>query len=552
MLTQRWIAACMVVVTVLSLLAACGPAPTPQATQEMPEATPTVEQEAQITPTPTGPRQGGTLVVPLTADVNFNSILATGPNDSYIQATIFNGLVRADKETMEPSPDLAESWEVSEDGLTWTFHLRKDVKWHDGEPFTAEDVKFHYDQGLFDEDVNSQIRSALSDVIAVEVVDEHTVQFILKAPWVAFLSALAEYQFIVPKHILEGQDLNTYDEFNKLHAVGTGPFKLEEVAPGDHYTVVANEDYFGGRPYLDSIVFKVIPDPNVRVAQLKTGEVDLAVITPANLAALASEHDILMDYVDKLQFYGVYLNNARSPFDDPRVRQAMIYGLDRQAIIDAVSGGTWIIATGPIHPRVAWAYNADVPVIPYDPEKAKELLAEAGWNDSDGDGILDKDDQPCAFTLTVDNDPVRNQSAVIAQQYYKALGMDVELEVLEWGTLLSERYFSRNYDSLVIYATMSADPDQRVYFATDAPDNRWNYSNPEVDQLLEEGARESDTTKRQEVYYRYQEIMAFEDPPMVFLFYPKEIRAYTETLTGLPDLAYLHSWRYVAEWWLDE
>jgi peptide/nickel transport system substrate-binding protein len=548
---------------ILSLVAACGPTPAPEVVEKVVKETVVVEKEVEVTkvvekevmvtpaPMPTGPRQGGTLMVPLTADVNFNSILATGPNDSYIQATLFNGLVRVDKGTMEPSPDLAESWGVSEDGLTWTFHLRKDVKWHDGEPFTAEDVKFHYDKGIFDKDVNSHIRSALLDVNAVEVVDDYTVQFILKAPFVALLAHLAEYQFIVPKHALEGKDLNTYEEFNKKNPVGTGPYKLKEAIAGDHYTVVANEDYFGGRPYIDSIVFKVVPDPNVRVAQLKTGEVDLAVITPANLAALAADHGILLDYVDKLQFYGVYLNNARSPFDDARVRRAMIYGLDRQAIINAVSNGTWTMPTGPIHPRITWAYNPDVPVIPYDPDKAKELLAEAGWTDSDGDGILDKDGQPCTFTLTVDNDPVRNQSAVIAQQYYKALEMDVELEVLEWGTLVKERYFPHDYDTMVIYAVMSPDPDQRVWFATDAPDNRWNYSNPEVDKLLAEGGKESDKKRRQEIYYRYQEIMAFEDPPLVFLFYPKEIRAYAEALTGLPDLSYLHSWRYVDEWWLD-
>ena len=554
MLTQRWIATCVAVVTILSLLAACGPAPTPQATQEAPEATPTLEQEVQITPTPTGPRQGGTLIVAITADINFNPIVARGPNTSYVQSTIFSGLLRPDKETMEPVPDLAETWETSEDGLTWTFHLRDDVKWHDGEAFTAADVKFFYDEGVFNEEVNSRIRPQLVNVLqAVEVVDDYTVRFVLTEPYAALPTVLADIHLMVPKHILEGKDLNTYDDFNMANPVGTGPFKLQEAVPGDHYTVVANEDYYGGRPYLDSIVFKVVPDPNVRIAQLKTGEVDLNIISPANLAALAAEHDILIDYLDKIQFYGIYLNSARSPFDDTGVRQAMTYALDREAINDAVSGGVWPIATGHIHPRLAWAYDSDIQPIPYDPDKAKELLAEAGWTDSDGDGILDKGGSPFKFVMTVDVEPLRNQVAIIAQQYYQDLGMEVELEVMEWATLVSDRYFSNNYDALVIYQTNAPDPAiMSEIFVTNGTNNRWNYSNPELDELIAEGRKELDRDRRAEIYYRTQEITAIEDPPLVFLFYPQEMRAYSQDLKGLPPgLDYQYSWRFVSEWWLD-
>jgi peptide/nickel transport system substrate-binding protein len=551
---------------ILSLVAACGPTPAPEVVEKVVketvvvekevEVTKVVEKEVQITPTPmpTGPRQGGTLMVAFNADVSFNPVVARGPNVSYIQETMFNGLVRPDRETNEPIPDLAESWETSEDGLTWTFHLRKDVKWHDGQPFTAADVKFTYDEGVFNEEVNSRIRPTLVKVLkAVEVVDDYTVRFVLLEPYAPLPTVLADCQLIVPKHILEGKDLNTYDEFNKTNPIGTGPFKLEEAVTGDHYTVVANEDYFGGRPYLDSIVFKVVPDPNVRMAQLKTGEIELNIISPANLAAMAAEHNILIDYMDKLQFYGIYLNSARSPFDDARVRRAMIYALDREAINDAISGGTWTIATGPIHPSTRWAYPPDVPVIPYDPDKAKELLAEAGWTDSDGDGILDKDGQPFKFTMTVDVEPMRNQTAVIAQQYYQELGMDVELEVLEWGTLVKERYFANNYDALVIYQVYMPDPAGPVeIFLTGSTNNRWNYSNTEVDELVPEGRRAADKEKRQKIYYRLQEILAIEDPPLVFLFYPKEIRAYAKDLKNLPlGLDYFYSWRYAHEWWLD-
>ncbi|CAG0990859.1 partial Periplasmic dipeptide transport protein, partial [Anaerolineae bacterium] len=208
------------------LLAACAPAATPAPVTIRETVAPvtiketvvvekTVQVQVPVTPTPGGVRKGGTLIVPFTADVNFNSILASGPNDSYIQAVVFNGLVRYDKQTWEPVPDLAERWETSSDGLTWTFYLRKGVKWHDGKSFTANDVKFTYDRGIFDPNVKTRIKSPYEDVKEIKVVDDNTVQFVLKQPYAGLAIQMGSYQFIVPKHILDGKDLNTFDDFNK-------------------------------------------------------------------------------------------------------------------------------------------------------------------------------------------------------------------------------------------------------------------------------------------------------------------------------------------------
>lgn len=543
----------LVLVGVFALvLAACAPAPA-QAPVTVKE-TVVVQQTVAVpvTPAPSTAKKGGTLIVPFTADVNFNSILASGPNDSYIQGVVFNGLVRYDKNTWAATPDLAESWDVSGDGLTWTFHLRKGVKWHDGQPFTADDVKFTYDKGIFDPNVKTRISSPYADVKEIKVVDDNTVQFLLKQPYAGLAIQMGSYQFIVPKHILDGKDMNTFDDFNKKNPIGTGPYKIKEVVPGDHYTVVANDNYFLGRPNIDTLIFKVVPDPNVRIAQLRTGEVDLNVIVPANLPALADDSNLKFDYLDKLQFYAIYLNNGRPPFDNVLVRQAMNYGIDRKALNDAVSGGTWTLGTGPIHPGITWAYDSKLAPVPYDPEKAKALLAQAGYKDTNGDGILEKDGKPLSFNITVDNDPVRNQAAVVAQQYYKKLGMDAKLEVMEWSTLVSKRYFTNDYDALSIYQVYAPDPDQSALFLSGSTGNRWNYKNTEVDQLLTAGRKETDKEKLQQIYYRFQDILALDDPPMVLLYYPKEIRAYNRALKGLPvKLDYLTSWRYVEEWWLD-
>lgn len=540
----------VVVGTLLIVLSACAPSATPAPVTV--KETVVVEKAVQVPVTPTpGIRKGGTLLVPLTADVNFNGIVATGPNDSYVQSVMFNGLTRFDKNTWEPSPDLAESWEISSDGLVWTFHLRKDVLWQDGQPFTADDVKFTYDKGVFDPTVNSKIRGQYPDLKQVNVVDNYTVQFVLSQPFASLAVQLGNHHFILPKHLLDGKDLNTYDDFNKRNPVGTGPYKIKEGVPGDHYTLVANDKYFRGRPNIDTVIFKVIPDANVRIAQLRTGELDLNVVVPANLPALADDHNIRFDYLDKLQFNALYLNNARPPFDDKRVRQAMNYGLDRQAIDNAVSGGAWQLAASPIHPGIAWAYDSNLKPFPYDPDKAKALLAEAGWKDN-GDGVLQKDGKPFSFNITVDNDPVRNQTAVIAQQYYKKLGMDAKLELMDWNSLVSQRYMKADYDAMVVFESYPPDPDLSAAFLSTSSGNRWNYKNPEVDQLLAAGRKTSDKAERQKIYTRFQEILGFEDPAMVLLFYPTEIRAYNAALKGLPSkLDVLTSWRYIDEWWLD-
>ena len=205
------------------------------------------------------------------------------------------------------------------------------------------------------------------------------------------------------------------------------------------------------------------------------------------------------------------------------------------------------------------AISADAPLLFNDPKPQRyELSARASELDPrarphpEVDFVLEKDGKPLSFNITVDNDPVRNQAAVIAQQYYKKIGMDAKLEVMEWGTLVSKRYFANDYDALSIYQVYAPDPDQPAMFLSTSSGNRWNYKNLEVDQLLAAGRKESDKAKRQQTYYRFQEILASDDPPMVLLYYPKEIRAYNRALKGLPaKLDYLTSWRYVEEWWLD-
>jgi ABC-type transport system substrate-binding protein len=218
---------------------------------------------------------GGTWAMPISGEPVFNPVVAAGSESNHVNSTIFNQLLRLDKDTLKPAPDLAEKWEVSPDGKTWTFNLRKDVKWHDGKPFSADDVKFTFDS-ILNPATNTRLRGDLAAISEVQVVDPATVKFQLKSSFAPLPIFMAYTAGIVPKHALEGQDINTAAEFNKKSPIGTGPFKLKEYVTGSHTQLVANPDYFRGKPKLDSITFKVVPDPNAILAQLSTGELHYA------------------------------------------------------------------------------------------------------------------------------------------------------------------------------------------------------------------------------------------------------------------------------------
>ena len=524
-------------------LGACAPAPTPQ--------TPSV------TPTVLTARKGGTLRLALASDPVFNPVIARDPVSVIINKLVFAGLLRFDKNTMEPTSDLAEKWDVTEDGLSWTFRLRQGVKWHDGTPLTAEDVQFTY-QSVLDPKVNSGLRGRFTNVVKVDVVDSATVRFTMKSPQAILPVDLADSQGILPKHLLDGKDISNYNEFNKKNPIGTGPYKLKEVVPGDHYTLVANEDYYGGRPNIDTVIWKIIPDTNVQVAQLKTGELDMTVVPTAAMEGLRNDPSLFVDYLTKIRYYA-FIPNLRQPrFKDPRVILALTYGLDRGGIIKAVSGGDWEIATTLIHPAIKWAHDFSIQPISYDPDKAKTLLAEAGWKSTDKDGILQKDGEPFKFTIVVDTAPDRKQAAEIAQQNYRKLGLDASLEVMEWGTLVSSRYLPRKFDVVGPIETRSPpDADDSFHYMCDVGGNASGWCNLEADKLLKQGMAEMNHDKRQAIYYRWQKISTLEDPPVIPLAYAGEIRVRRSTLQGVPTtppslLDYSYSFYYLKDWWLKQ
>lgn len=498
------------------------------------------------------PPTGGTVTIPIVADPTFNP---WHPN-AYVESVfpnrvLFNGLTKPGLD-LQPVPDLAERWETSSDGLRWTFYLRRDVKWHDGQPFTAADVAYTFNEIVLKPELGSPRRADFAAVERVEVVNDYTVRFVLSRPFAALAAYLAYNAGILPRHRFEGKDPWNLTPFNKEKPVGTGPFKIESYVPGSHVSLVANDRYFLGRPYLDRLVFKILPDANTQVAQTLAGELDIMIVdNPAAVARFERSSRVKVVPVDQINYYFIAVNHDRPLFQDVRVRQAMLMAIDRQAIINSILRGYGRIATGPISPVLKAYYDPNVTEYSYDPEGAKRLLAQAGWVDRDGDGVLDKDGRPLEFVLDVGRTKDLQPISELVQQYLVAVGMRVRLEMNEWNAYIQKAIVRRDYDATVAWWITPPDPDVFNYFHSSGAGkgaNVPNYRDPEVDRLLEAGRVTSNVSERVRIYRDFQKVVA-ERLPYLFLWYPKEIQVRSRTLGGLVELGLRDQMHYVHQWY---
>ena len=448
-------------------------------------------------------------------------ILASDSASAEICGLVFNGLVRYDK-NLNLEGDLAESWEIKDDGLVIVFHLRKNVRWHDGQPFTASDVEFTY-QKLIDPNVKTPYSGDFERVKSLEVLDDHTVKVTYKEPFSPGLSSWG--MWIMPKHILEKQDLSN-TKFSR-NPIGTGPYKFKEWKTGEKIVLVSNPDYYEGRPFINRYIYRIIPDDATTFLELQTQGVDEVGLTPLQYAR-QTDTPFFNKYYRKYKYpsFGyTYMGfNMKDPlFADKRVRLALDYAIDKDEIIKGVLLGLGRISTGPFPPE-SWAYNKDVKPVPYDPKKAKELLKEAGWEYHEGDGWFDKDGKKFKFVLmTNQGNDVRKTCAEIIQRRLKEIGIDVEIRIIEWATFLSEFIDKRKFDAVVMGWGLSRDPDCfDIWHSSKQRPGEFNfigYENKEVDSLLDAGRREFDQEKRKEIYNKIHQ-MIFDDHPCIFLYVP--------------------------------
>lgn len=485
---------------------------------------------------------GGTLRIPLINDPILDPVVAPDIGSVMVNKVLFPGLVRPD-EQLRPTPDLAESWTTSADGLQTTFRLRPGVVWHDGAPFTAADVKFTFEQ-ILDANSGSRLRSDFAAVAGVDVVDSLTVTFRLRAPFAPFLTLLGYNAGILPAHVLKGTPLADATDFNRRHPVGTGPFMVREVLPGTAITLVRNPRYFGARPKLDRIVFKVVPDLNAQVAQLRTGELDLLTIEPANLASVQGAEGVEVVQVPVVQHYYVGFNVSRPMFRSPVVRRALGMAVDRAALITGVLRGYGDLPRGtiPIALRDFFADSLAPPT--YAPEAALALLAESGWRRRADGTLHSASGAPFAFELLVDKgNPTREQSALAVQQDLRRIGIAVSIRTMEFASLVRDRVLPGNFDAHLIWWTTPPDPDQFAYYHSGEDNNNVRWSNATADSLLSLGRATLDPARRREVYRAFQRLQ-IEDPPVLVLFYPREIRAVSTRLSGIPALGIRDALRY--------
>ncbi|MGG3470553.1 ABC transporter substrate-binding protein [Neobacillus pocheonensis] len=502
-----------------------------------------------------GPVKGGTVTTPIVGDPIFNPWHPNAYAESnLVNRVIFSGLTKPGKD-QAPAPALATEWKASDDGLVWTFKLRKGVKWHDGEPFTAEDVAYTFNEIVLNKALGSNGASNYKALDHVEVKDDLTVEFHLKNPWSALPAYLSFNSEILPKHKFEGKDPWTLTSFNKEKPVGTGPFMVGNYISGQSVELVRNDDFYGGAPNLDKLVYKILAEKNTHVAQALSNELDIFVLEDkASLDRIKQAQNLEIMPSDATKYFWISLNQDNKLFQDVKVRQAFMHAIDRQAIIDTVLKGYGKIADAAITPNLKTYYTDKVTRYDYDPKKAKELLAEAGWKDTDGDGILDKDGKPFKFSFEVGIQGDLVPIGQMVQQYLKDVGLDVKFGSLEWNAMIQKHIIKRDYDMILNWWAYPSDPDVFAqYHSSNAEkgNNIPNYKDPKLDELLVKGQQTSDPKARAEVYKEMQQYMS-DNLPYLYLWYPQEIQVRNKRLKGVPNMYFGGALYYVNEWYVEQ
>lgn len=479
--------------------------------------------QADIVNTPGGPAYGDMLVEGTIGEPStLIPMLASDSASHTVSGQIFNGLVKYDTD-LSVIGDLAESWDISDDGLVITFHLKKGVKWTDGVEFTAGDVMFGY-KTIIDEKTPTAYKEDFLQVKKAEMPDKYTFRATYDKPFAPALTSWGGL-VVLPKHLLEGKDI-TKTDFAR-NPVGVGPYKLAKWTAGQEVVLESNKDYYEGRPYIDTYMYRVIPDSATMFLELQAGGIDFMGLTPIQYTKQTGS-DLFRKNYQKFRYpvfsYTHMAFNLRHPwFQDKRVRQAIAHAIDREEIIDVVLFGLGSPATGPYVPNT-WPYNPNVKKYAFDPEKAQQLLKEAGWEDRDGDGLLDKEGTPFQFTiLTNIGNKLRENTAAIIQQRLARIGIKVKIQKLEWSTLVNEFIDKKRFQVVILGWSIGLDPDQYdIWHSTKTKPKELNfisYSNPEVDELLEKGRRSFPIEERKKAYFRIQEILA-DEVPYVFLYVP--------------------------------
>jgi peptide/nickel transport system substrate-binding protein len=460
---------------------------------------------------------GGELIVAAEQDpVGFDPHKVPADSSVRIYSLIFDSLTKLD-EKLNVVPALADSWKVADDGKSIQFNLHKGVKFHNGREMTSDDVKYSFER-ILNKDTGALAKSYFSSINTIEAPDASTIVFKLKTADSAFAANTASsFASIVPKEVA---DLNK-------EVIGTGPYKMEKNESGQYVTLKRNPDYFiKDMPKAETIKFQIMKDEAERLAAIRAGKVDLAMVTADTAKLLESNKNVTVKGFQTLQYSYLGINVTKKPFDNPLVRQALSYAVDRKQIVDTVWKGQ-AVPSGPISPALGSALDTNsYASYKTDIAKAKQLLAEAGFPNG-FDTVIE----------TASTYPDMVDTAQVLQQQLKTVGVNAKINQLEWGTYV-KTWSSKNMTLLVGRNTAGAVPDRamRFYFGSAGSANVWNYSNPKYDEVLQKALETNDQAELKKQYDESQKIVV-EDAPNLFLVSPKNFYAMSAKVEGFEPTA---------------
>ncbi len=467
-----------------------------------------------------GEKTGNTLVYGSGDYTSINPIMNEHCEIKYL---LFDGLMARDGDG-GLVPALAESYTYDEASMTYTFKLRNDVKWHDGEAFTAEDVKFTM-EAIRRPDNGSENAPNYEEIKEIKILGDYEIAFVLSEPNFAFLDYMT--MSILPEHKLQGQDMWEGDFFK--NPIGTGPYKLESWDVGQAITMVRNEDYYGGAANIERIIFKIVEDDNAKAMQIQSGELDLAQITPKDAAAFEGKDGYTVHAMTTSDYRGILYNFWNEYWaENADIIPAINFAIDSQAILDTVLLGYGDVAYSPIQRN---QYNYDgVEKFEYDLEKAAQVMLDAGC-EKDADGYWTRDGERLGFVLNATpGDQVRIDMAQIAAQQLREFGLDVTANVpaegIDWG----------GQEACIIGWGSPFDADDHTYkvFGTDKGANYSGYSNALVDRYLTEARQTNVESERMEAYKNFQIALA-ETPAYTFFCYIDAMYVGNANLKGIDD-----------------
>ncbi len=503
-----------------------------------------------------GPEPGDWLVIPVSSEPeSLNFVLAGNTPAKWIGRLVADSLVDHD-ENLRLVPRLAASWEFSDDQRTLTFRLRDGVRWHDGAPFRAEDVVFTYERIVDPASGPNSKRSQFREVERVEAPDHRTVRVTYGQPYAA---ALYAWQIpILPKHIFESEDFLT-SSYNR-RPVGTGPYRFVEWKTARQVVLEANRDYWGIRPSLDRIVFRIIPSRNTQYQALLAGEVDLAVLPPERWQELRDRSEpgpwkFYRYSTLRIAYIAWNGNGDHAALADPRVRRAFTLLTDRREFVERVMLGFGEIAASPFHPALS-AHDPDLAPLPHDPQEAGRLLDAAGWKIPAGGGFREKDGDRLGFRLlTSSGTDWQEKFSVLLQESFGRAGVEVRIRRVEYTALIAQ-VRKGAYEAAVSTWGLDIDPDPFPFAHSSQIGGGWNlaaYRNAEVDRLLEEGRRILDSDRRDQIFREIGDILA-RDQPYTFLFFfsvPLAIDSRFENVKFSP-LGFFDWYPGILDWYVPE